>query len=302
VSLEDVSLLRRGVLGGVVAAAVGTVGYSVLGESRPTVSMLVAGSLNNAVENGLDPGREVRVPVEARGSAEVARLVAEGQKDPDVVSVSDPALFESPLSPVWYVEFATNSLVVAYDSGSAGGRRVAKAGAEWWYRALLDDEVALGRTDPDLDPLGYRTLFLFELATDYYDAGVDLRAAIPTREQVYPETQLVSQFETGSIDAGVVYRSMAEQRGYDYVELPPAIDLGDPAHADRYGTATYELPDGEVVRGGVVRYGSTLRRRSPAVEAVFERHTTGDYLSAFGFRVPENYPRYIGDVPDAIRN
>jgi molybdate/tungstate transport system substrate-binding protein len=306
VSADDPSIGRRSFLTGAAVTLGGlagcTGGLGADGSESVTVSMLAAGSLNNALENGLRGAVDRTVEVEAHGSAEVARLVADGQKDPDVVSVADVALFDSPLEPDWFAEFATNSIVVAYNPETEGGKRVAEAGSDEWYRPLLGDEVALGRTDPDLDPLGYRALFVLELASDYYDTDVDLREAIPTREQIYPETQLVSQFETGAIDAAIAYRNMAVERGYEYVDLPAEIDLSEPAHADRYAAASYELPSGKVVAGGLISYGSTVRHRSPAVMDVFEAHVTGSYLNEFGFVVPDDYPRFTGDAPDTITN
>lgn len=264
--------------------------------------MLAAGSLNNALENGLRPAVEPRLRVESHGSAQVARLVAEGQKVPDIVSLADVALFAGPLHPEWFAEFATNSMVVAYNPETEGGQRVAEAGREAWFRPIIAGEVDLGRTAPDLDPLGYRTLFTLELATDYYDTDRDLRAVIPRRDQIYPETQLVSQFETGSIDAAIAYRSMAEERDYDYVDLPAEIDLSDPALTDQYAEATYELPSGKVVEGGLISYGSTMRSDTAAVRDVFETHVAGEYLSEFGFEIPDDYPRYSGNVPGEVAN
>ena len=264
------------------------------------VSMLVAGSLNNAVENGLRPAVDASLQSQAHGSAEAARLVAEGQLDPDIVSLADVALFDTLLSAAWVAEFATNALVVVYDPETAAGERL--AGGAPWYEVLQDDDVSLGRTDPDMDPLGYRTLFCLALATDYYGTDSDLRETIPRSDQVYPETQLVSQFETGGIDAAIAYRNMAEERGYDYVALPAEIDLGDPAFADRYAAASYELPDGTVVSGDVVSYGSTVRHESGTVLDVFETHISGDYLTESGFTVPDDYPRYTGNVPETIAN
>ncbi|MFB6103064.1 MAG: extracellular solute-binding protein [Haloplanus sp.] len=270
--------------------------------SGRSVFMLVAGSLNNAFEHGLRQAVDAPLEIEAHGSAAVARFVAAGTKDPDIVSVADTALFESPLDPSWYADFATNAVVVAYNPDTAGGRRVAAAGRDGWYRPLRTDGVSFGRTDPDLDPLGYRTLFVLDLATDYYDTEVDLRATIPRRTQIYPETQLISQFETGAIDAAITYRSMAVERGYDYVDLPPTVDLSDPAFADRYASVGYELPSGRVVHGGPISYGSTARRQSPTVRDVFDRQISGRYLDAFGFGVPDDYPRFTGDVPQTITN
>jgi molybdate/tungstate transport system substrate-binding protein len=304
-TVGESSIGRRSVLSALGAALGGLGGcttvLSATGGQSATVSMLAAGSLNHALENGLRPRVDATLQVEAYGSARVARLVAGGQKDPDIVSLADVALFESSLRTDWHAEFATNALVVAYNAETAAGRRVARAGTDGWYRPLLEG-IALGRTDPDLDPLGYRTLFALDLATDYYGTGTDLREAIPERDQLYPETQLASQFETGSIDAAIVYRNMAEQRGYDYVALPPEINLGDPACADQYAKASYELPDGTVVEGAPIRYGSTIRRPSPAVREVFATHVTGQSLTDFGFTVPEAYPRYRGNVPDRVTN
>jgi len=286
---------RRAVLAGVAGALGGVAGCA---GSEGSVSMLVAGSLNDAVEHGLRPALDTPLRPEARGSATAARLVAEGTKDPDIVSLADPALFDSPLAPDWYAEFATNELVLAYDADSEGGERV--AAAERWYRPLLSEDVSLGRTDPDTDPLGYRALFALELATEHYGLERDLREAVPERDQVYPETQLISAFETGNIDAALAYRNMAVERGYDYVPLPPEINLSDPAHADRYATATYELPGGRVVEGGVISYAATLRRSTAATRAVFRAHVAGDYLHEFGFDVPDDYPAYTGTPPNGV--
>lgn len=303
---------RRTVLAGATAGLAGLAGFSgVLARTnrQSSVSLLAAGSLNDAIENGLKPALDHPLHAEAHGSAEIANLIADGARAPDIVTVADASLFDAPLEMPWRVEFASNAVVLAYDDRTAGGRRVANAAPDDWYRPLVDEPVSIGRTDPDLDPLGYRTLMTLELATEHHDTDVDLRTAIPRREQVYPETQLLAQFETGGLDAVFAYRNMAESRGYDYVDLPQAIDLSDPARADRYGEVSYELPDGTVVHGDVIRYASTLLTdsdaagsESAAVRAVFEEHVGGSYLDAFGFVVPDDYPRYQGDVPAAIRD
>jgi molybdate/tungstate transport system substrate-binding protein len=296
------SRTRRGVIRAGVATAVGALAgcTSAVGRRGSTVSILAAGSLNNALENGLRPAVDATLQSEVHGSAECARLVSSGQKDPDILSLADTVLFDSLAGTEWVAEFATNSLVVAYNPETAGGQRVADA--DEWYEPLLAGGVALGRTDPRLDPLGYRALFMLELASEHYDTDRNLRAAIPEREQIYPETQLISQFETGAIDAAIAYRSMATERGYEMVELPPEIDLSDPDFAERYRQVEYELPDGTVVTGAPISYGSTVRHRTDAVTDVFETHVTGSYLTEFGFAVPDDYPRYTGNVPRTVTN
>lgn len=291
---------RRSFLAGVGAAAAGIGGCTAMALDREGgVSMLVAGSLADAVEDGLREAVDPPIRAEAHGSARVARLVDAGGKDPDIVSLADTDLFGRVLPVPWYASFATTSLVVAYTTETEGGRRVREAGPERWYDALRSPDVRLGRTDPDLDPLGYRTLFLFSLAAEHYGES-GLAADVLASEQVYPETQLLSQFETGGVDAAVVYRSVAEARGLEYVSLPTAVDLSDPGRADHYATVSYELPDGTVVEGGPIEYGTTMRRSTPTVRAVFEAHLTGEYLTEFGFETPDPYPSYTGDVPETL--
>jgi len=294
---------RRGVLRWVGAAVTGGVaGCTAAGRGEDPVTILAAGSLQHALETGLAPDLGVPVRIESHGSATVARLVAEGQRDPDIVTVADAALFDGPLSPSWYSVFASNAVVLAYNPDTAGGRRIAEAGPERWYEPLLAGEASLGRTDPDQDPLGYRALFVLELASRYYDDAPALRERIPEREQIYPETGLISAFETGAIDAALAYRNMAVERDYAYVEFPDQIDLGDPAHAgDWYRTVSYTLPGRRTVRGGVVDYASTTRTSREAVRNVFTAHTTGEYLADAGFVLPERLPTYEGSVPEAVR-
>ena len=272
------------------------------GGTSTTIAILAAGSLQNALSNGLEPVVDVPVTVEAHGSATVARMIAEGKRDPDIVSVADVALFEEPLSPPWYSVFTSNAVVVAYNPDTEGGKRLAEARAESWYEALASDDVRIGRTDPDQDPLGYRALFALELASRYYDDASNLTEKLLKKEQIYPETALISQFESGSIDAAIAYRNMAVERDYEYVDLPDEIDLSNPEHEERwYSTVSYTLPSDRTVQGGLVGYGSTIRKMSDAALDVFAAHTTGGHLDEHGFLLREGFPMYEGDVPERVR-
>ena len=273
------------------------------GDQSTTVAILAAGSLQNALANGLKPAVDVPVTIEAHGSATVARMIDEGQRDPDIVSVADVALFDQPLSPSWHSVFTSNSVVIAYNPDTAGGERLADAGTERWYEPMVTDDVNIGRTDPDQDPLGYRALFTLELASRYYDGASDLREQILERDQIYPETSLISQFESGAIDAAIAYRNMAVERGYEYLELPDQINLSNPQYAEEwYSTTSYTLPSGQEIQGGLISYGSTIRHMSDAAVSTFDVHTTGSYLEEHGFLLREQFPAYSGDVPQRVRD
>ena len=298
---QEWGITRRQACAGLVGVGGGTLlGTRYLSPANEAVSILAAGSLSNALETTFPERVDSPLAVETHGSARIAQLVASGQKTPDIVAVADVSLFDSPLDPPWYAEFASNELVVAYNGDTEGGRAIAEAGTERWYEPLLSDDARLGRTDPNLDPLGYRTLFLLELASRYYGVE-DLSARLLSQEQVYPETQLVSQLETGGIDAAVTYRNMAVERDYDYVELPPELNFGSPDHAERwYESVSWTLPSGKTVRGGLISYGATLRDPAAASADVFDALVSPSYLEAHGFDIPESYPRYHGDVPDRL--
>ena len=288
------------------AAVAGTAGCAGLrdrgGSRSTTIAILAAGSLQNALSNGLAPAVDVPVQIESHGSATVARMIDEGQRDPDIVSVADVALFEAPLSPSWHSVFTSNSVVVAYNPDTAGGERLAAAGPERWYEPMVEGDVTIGRTDPDQDPLGYRTRFALELASRYYADASNLVDRILERDQIYPETSLISQFESGSIDAAFAYRNMAVERGYEYIELPDQVNLSDPAYAeDWYSAVSYTLPSGQTIQGGVISYGSTIRHASDAAVSVFDVHTTGQYLEDHGFLLREQFPAYSGDIPQRVR-
>lgn len=296
---------RRAVLRAVPAVAAGALSGCMARSASggdEAVSILAAGSLHLALAEGLAGAVDVPVQVEAHGSATVTRLVDGGERDPDLVAVADAALFESLLRPPWYATFASNALVVAYDPDTEGGRRVADGGPQGWYRPIREGAATFGRTNPDHDPLGYRTLFMLELADRYYDDAGELRETVPPEAEVFPERSLVSRLETGRIDTAVVYRNMAVQRGYDYVDLPAEIDLSEPRFADSwYRTAAYTLSDNVSVRGDVIRYGSTARHEGRGVREVFQTLVTGEFLTEYGFVRPAAVPQYEGDVPRAVR-
>lgn len=267
-----------------------------------TVAILAAGSLQHALENGLKPAVDVPVEIEAHGSSTVARMIADGQRDPDIVTVADTALFEKPLSPSWYSIFTSNAVVIAYNPDTDGGKRLADAGKENWYEPLVDGDVRLGRTDPNQDPLGYRAIFMLELASRYYENASNLKEKLLQRKQIYPETGLISQFETGSIDAAISYRNMAVERDYDYIDLPDQIDLSNPKYEkDWYSKVSYTLQNDQKIQGGLISYGSTIRKMSDAALSVFAVHTTGDYLDESGFLLRDQFPIYEGAPPKNVK-
>lgn len=272
----------------------GCVSLGSPGSTDDPVEILAAGSLQRTLGDGLAEAVNVPISVEAHGSVTAARLVAEGQRDPDVVVLADVALFDSILDAPWSVTIATNALVVAY-ADRPDHHPVATA--NHWFEPVLEGTVSLGRTDPELDPLGYRTVFAFDLGSELYERP-DLKRELLDASSIYPETSLVSRLESGAVDAAVVYRNMAVERDYPNVDLPSAIDLSDPER--EYGGAHYDLGNGTTVHGTPIRYGARARRADERVRRVFATLAEGTVLDAHGFRTPDPLPTGRGEVPAAF--
>ena len=167
------STSRRELLSAVAAGgAVGLAGC-LGGES---VSVLSAGSLAVVLEDHVGRAFQQETGLEFRGeyygTNAAIRMVEDGHKHPDVVISADDVLLRDRLYEAhtdWDVEFASNSVGLAYNPDTEFGRRLDD---EPWYEIAADAEAGeLAISDPDLDPLGYRAMVAFELAEAEY--GLD---------------------------------------------------------------------------------------------------------------------------------
>ncbi len=258
-------------VGGLGTAVTGTLG-GIDDETRPKA--LVAGSLLHVAEETSGAS------VEAHGSAAVRQLIRDGLRDPDAVALADPRLFAG-ISDRATV-FATNALVLTYDPDSDHAGAIRRD----WTAAVERDGVRLGRTDPSLDPLGYRTVMALRLAAE--TGAVDARSVLD-RASIFQETDLLNVVEGGGIDAAFAYRNMAVERDLPFVSLPDRIDFSNPDRSETYRSVSYDL-DGRTLRGAPIRYAA--RGLTESGRRWIERLVTAmDRLERFGFVVPSSYPR-----------
>jgi molybdate/tungstate transport system substrate-binding protein len=140
-----------------------------------------------------------------------------------------------------------------------------------WYEMLAkNDRVLVGRSDPDTDPAGCRTLLLWKLADAYYAEPVHdaLLARFP-RPGVDTEAVLSAQLEVGDLDYIFTYRSLALDHGHRYVDLPDEIDLSNASFEAMYG-AFDAFCDGESVAGTTILYGFTIPTNAPHPDLALE--------------------------------
>ncbi|AGB37389.1 extracellular solute-binding protein [Natronococcus occultus] len=294
-----------------VVAAIGGLGLGAgcLG-SDDRVQILSAGSLAVVLEDHVGPAFEEETGIayegEYHGANAVMRMVEDGSKHPDVVISADVELLRDRLYPDhadWDVEFAANEVGIAYTPETEPGARLEDG--DPWYDVLEDaDEGELAISDPDLDPLGYRAVHLFELAEREY--GLDgFRDAMVERAYHEPnEPQLLSGIEAGNRACAVAYRNMAVDHDVPFLELPDAYNFGTPEYADRYAEASYTTDEGYETKGSPTVYNATVRRDADRAEVgqqflsfLLENRTL---LEEQGLRRGESLPRAHGELPEGI--
>jgi molybdate/tungstate transport system substrate-binding protein len=242
---------------------------------EPSVLVVyTAGSLSRPMRAALDTfaAREnVTYQLESAGSLETARKLTELKKIPDVIALADEEVFPKLLVPShtrWYARFARNRLVLAYTSRSRHADRIT---ADSWWRVVQERGVETGRSNPDLDPAGYRTLMVFQLAERHYakpGLAAALEAAASRRNMRPKEIELVALLEAGELDYAWFYESMARAAGLPYVTLPSAIDLSTTADSASYARALVRVQGatpGETIelRGAPIRYAFSIPIDAP---------------------------------------
>ena len=119
--------------------------------------------------------------------------------------------------PIGMSAFATNQLVLCYTDDSADADIVS---ADNWYEILQKDGIVWGHSDPNLDPCGYRSLMVLQLAEKYYGINGLYDDCISNRpiENVRPKSvELISLLQSGNMDYAWEYLSVAVQHGLNYV-------------------------------------------------------------------------------------
>ncbi len=236
-----------------------------------TLIVLHAGSLTKPlreVEKAFAKayGQPIFFDDEPSGSVKAVKSVTQLGKVADIVAVADYSLIPQYLIPKyasWYVEFASNKLVIAYTPSSEYAKEINN---DNWYEILLKRGVEFGFSNPNFDPCGYRTLLMFELAERYYGIpGLSEKLVkVCSPNNIKPKSvDLISGLESGELDYAFEYLSIAKQNHLKYVILPSKLNFGDSEFAHFYSLASLKLIGGKVVRGKPIVYGVTILRNAP---------------------------------------
>ncbi|HEY6825947.1 MAG TPA: extracellular solute-binding protein, partial [Gemmatimonadaceae bacterium] len=144
-----------------------------------------------------------------------------------------------------------------------------------WFDILRQKDVEVGRTDPDVAPVGYRTLLMLQLAERHYRKPAlakSLEDNAPKRNMRSNAAELAALLAAGELDYIYDYQSVAEANGFRFLQLPPEIDLGDPNRAAAYhgvsATVRGSSPGTTMsVRGEPILYGMSIPTAAPHAAA-----------------------------------
>jgi molybdate/tungstate transport system substrate-binding protein len=269
---------NRLILATLLVAAPGRAGGDAAAEKLPTggsgaVNVMYAGSLTALFEKKVGPafaaatGFEFRG--EGKGSVAIANLIKGRVRTPDVFVSADPTVNVTLQGGAngdyvrWWTPLARTELVIGWSPKSSfkGAFESANAGGRTWESILQEPGFRLGRTDPELDPKGYRTLWLFQLDEERTKQPGEANRILGAPEnpaQVFPEETLIARVQSGELDAAIFYLIEAVEAGLPTLSLPPAISQGDPAQAAHYARMTYTNKKGTTFKGAPILYTVTV--------------------------------------------
>ena len=309
-------------------------------EQTKTVKVFHAGSLAVPLAEAesqfeaLNPNIDVQR--ESMGSISAVRQITDVGKNGEVLASADYTLIPSMMYPEyadWYVRFATNDLVLAYNPELS--MYADEITPENWYEILRRDGVIFAFSNPNLDPCGYRAVMVFQLAELHYgdeqifdDLILDNTAItiteeedgtylIKTPEDQKPNTkkvdirpksvELVAFVEEGGLDYAFEYRSVAVQHNLAFVDLPEQIDLSKVEYADFYKKVKLETADGKTKTGKPIVYGITVptNAENPELGLEFVKFVIGDagqkIFSDMG-QPPIVPPEGSGNLPEELKS
>ncbi len=212
---------------------------------------------------------------ESGGSTRMARLISEIGKPADLMASADFQVIDQGLIPRladFNIRFATNELVLIYSEKSKFADEINR---DNWFDILGRPGVFWGHSDPNVDPGGYRSLMVIQLAEKYYrKPGLyeKLLANRPMENLRDKAASLSFMVQNGDLDYAWSYRSLALQHNLKFVSLDDHINLANSAHDSFYRQARVrvsgEKPGTHIDREGrFVAYGITVLKNAPNREA-----------------------------------
>lgn len=207
---------------------------------------------------------DVRILAESSGSIDAARKISELGRDCDIMASADYTVIDNILIPEFAtdnIRFAANEMAIVFNEKSRYGSEI---NARNWKEILLKQDVTYGRSDPNADPCGYRTLLVLQLA------GADTENFLKKDKRfVRPkEVDLLAMLDVNAVDYIFLYKSVAVQHKLKYLELGDSVNLSQPLLNSWYSKAEVKvrgsaLGDTLLIKGEAMIYGLTILKNAP---------------------------------------
>lgn len=117
----------------------------------------------------------------------------------------------------WYSSLGTSPVVIGYNPHS---KFAAAFKSKPWATVLRQSGILIGRTDPAIDPKGALTESLLTAeGKKIRDPGLNatVLGSAENPKQIFPESSLVANLQSGQLDAGFFFQSEAVAAGIPYV-------------------------------------------------------------------------------------
>jgi len=251
-----------------------------------TINVSFAAGLNSSLNQVINEFKKICPKVkfvkESGGTMLLIRKITELNQLPDVVFVADALAIKNRLIPEyadWYIKFYEDRIVLAYSEKS---RYTNEINSRNWYHILMRKDVRYGYANPNLAPVGYRTLMCWQLASLHYNEKIgqmsiydSLKSSCP-KENILPDVaELLHLLESLSLDYAFVYESTAKQHNLKYIQLPKEIDLGSDELSDFYKQAKVEIStsrkgQNETLFGSPITFGLTILKGTANLKGAVE--------------------------------
>lgn len=217
---------------------------------------------------------DVKVLLEPAGSITCARKIVDLKRECDIMASADYTIINKLLIPdyaKWNIKFASNEMVIAFTEKSKYHEIINKNN---WFNILLKEDIYYGRSDPNSDPCGYRSVLTTKLAADYYN-NPELPEKLLSKDNNFirpKEVDLLSLLQSHTLDYIFIYRSVAGQHKLNYILLPDSINLKKPELSDHYSSVSVKIngeKPGEFItqKGEPMIYGITILNKAPNKKA-----------------------------------
>jgi molybdate/tungstate transport system substrate-binding protein len=206
---------RVAIVVGIAIVIAGTVTGIVVSQNSParkgTVTVLYAGSFSTLMSNDVDAAfhaatgytivgisnGSTALASEIKGGIEVGDVFisASTSADDDLAGAANGNWVSS------YDVFGTSPLVLGYNPSS---QFAAALRTKPWYSIVSESGFRLGRTDPATDPKGVLAVTALDDTATAQNLP-ELRTLAHSTSDVFAETSLVGELQSGQIDAGFFY-------------------------------------------------------------------------------------------------